>query len=51
MRIQEPNIRIREINVVFKEPVHKILEQIKNKPYFWWPSKMGGDLARRNQNL
>ena len=37
--------------MVFKEPVHKILERIKNEPYFWWPSKMGGDPIRRNQNL
>ena len=37
--------------MVFKEPMHKILERIKNEPYFRWPSKMGGDLTRRNQNL
>ena len=37
--------------MVFKEPVHKILERIKNEPYFRWPSKMGGDPARTNQNL
>ena len=36
MRIQEPNIQIREINVTLKELVHKILEWIKNKPYFRW---------------
>ena len=34
LRIQEPNARIGEINVVFKELVHKILERIKNEPYF-----------------
>lgn len=44
-------MRSKEINVAFKKPVHKILEWIKNKPYFRWPSKMGGDLTRRNQNL
>ena len=37
--------------MMFKEPVHKILERIKNKPYFRWPSKIGGDPLRRNQNL
>ena len=37
--------------MVFKEPMHKILERIKNEPYFQWPSKMGGDPTRRNQNL
>ena len=51
LRIQELNVWPGEINVAFKEPVHKILEQIKNEPYFWWLSKTGGDLARRNQNL
>jgi len=37
--------------VTFKEPVHKILDRIKNKPYFRWLSKMGGDPSRRNQKL
>ena len=37
--------------MTFKEPVHKIVDQIKNEPYFWWPNKMGGDPLRRNQNL
>ena len=37
--------------MTFKEPVHKILERIKNEPYFQWPSKMGGDSTRRNQSL
>ena len=39
------------MNVTFKKLVHKIVDQIKNKPYFQWPNKMGGDLSRRNQNL
>ena len=25
-----------------KEPVHKIVDRIKNEPYFRWPNKMGG---------
>ena len=37
--------------MAFKEPVYKILECIKNEPYFRWVGKMGGDLARRNQSL
>ena len=37
--------------MTFKEPVHKIINQIKNKPYFRWPNKMGGDPSWRNQNL
>ena len=34
LRIKEPNIRTGEVNVVFKESVHKILERIKNGLYF-----------------
>ena len=37
--------------MTFKELMHKILDQIKNKSYFWWPSKIEGDPSRRNQNL
>ena len=58
LRIQEPNVRLGEINVAFNELVHKILERIKNEPYFRWSSKMGGDLSkmggdptRRNQSF
>ena len=40
-----------EVNVTFKEPVHRILDRIKHESYFRWPNKMGGDLSRRNQNL
>ena len=39
------------MNVTFEEPIHKILEKIKHKPYFRWPGKMSEDLAKRNQNL
>ena len=31
------------LNFVFREPVHQVLEKIKNEPYFQWPNKMGGD--------
>lgn len=41
-RAVEPKVQTRGVNVAFKEPVHKILERIKNKPYFWWLRKMGG---------
>ena len=37
--------------MAFKEPVYKILECIKNEPYFLWLGKMGGDLVKRNQSL
>ncbi|XP_050277887.1 uncharacterized protein LOC126719362 [Quercus robur] len=39
------------VNVAFKELIHKILDRIKNEPFFRWPNKMGGDPSRRNQNL
>ena len=38
------------MNTAFKELVHKMLEWIKNEPYFRWPDKMGGDLSKRNQS-
>ena len=37
--------------MAFREPVHKIIDRIKNEPFFKWPNKMGGDPYRRNQNL
>ena len=39
------------VNLVFKEPVYKILEKIKNEPYFKWPNKMGEDPSKCNQSL
>ena len=39
------------VNTVFRDPVHQVLEKIKNKPYFKWPNKMSGDPSRRNQSL
>ena len=50
LRMQELKAKMREVNVAFKELVHKIVDQIKNEPFFKWPNKMGGDLSRRNQN-
>lgn len=41
LRIQEPTTHSGEINVEFKEPIHKILKWIKNEPYFRWLSTMG----------
>ena len=51
LRVQEPKVQIREVNMAFREPVHKIIDRIKNEPFFRWPNKMGGDLSWRNQNL
>uniref|UniRef100_A0A2N9H5X7 Integrase catalytic domain-containing protein n=1 Tax=Fagus sylvatica TaxID=28930 RepID=A0A2N9H5X7_FAGSY len=30
---------------VFKEPIHRLLDKIKGKPFFMWPSKLIGDPA------
>ena len=51
LRIQKPEVQMGEVNMVFKEPVYKIVDQIKNEPYFRWPNKMDGDPSQRNQNL
>lgn len=37
--------------MTFKESVHRIVDRIKNEPYFRWLNKMGGNPSRRNQNL
>ena len=50
-RMHEPEVQIEGVNVAFKEPVHKILERIKNESFFRWSNKMEGDPSRRNQNL
>ena len=36
---------------VFKEPIHRLLDKIKEKPFFVWPSKLIGDPEVWNQNL
>ena len=35
--------------MMFKEPVHRIVDWIKNESYFRWPNKMGGDLFKRDK--
>ncbi|XP_057459274.1 uncharacterized protein LOC130749935 [Actinidia eriantha] len=37
------------INVIFKEPIYKLLAKIRDKPYFKKPEPMGGDPKRQNQ--
>ena len=51
LRVQKPEMQLGEVNVAFKEPVHKIVDRIKNKLLFRWLNKMGGDPSRGNQNL
>ena len=35
--------------MTFKEPVHRIVDWIKNESYFRWPNKMGGDPSKRDK--
>ena len=39
------------VNAIFRESVHRVLEKIKNKPYFRWPNKMAGEPSRRDHNF
>ena len=39
------------VNVVFREPMHQVLEKIKNEPFFKRPNKMMGNPEKRNHNL
>ena len=39
------------INTMFRESVHRVLEKIKNEPYFKWLNKMVGEFTRCNQNF
>ena len=39
------------INIVFREPVHQILEKVKNETYFKRPNKMRGNPMKCNQSL
>ena len=36
------------IGAVFQEPVHQVLEKIKNESFFKWPNKMIGNPEKRN---
>ncbi|XP_065621014.1 uncharacterized protein LOC136063912 [Quercus suber] len=45
------SINLQAVNTVFKEPVHQVLEKIKNEPFFKWSNKMVGNPERRNHNL
>ena len=39
------------VGAVFREPVHQILEKVKNESFFKWPNKMMGNPEKRNRNL
>ena len=39
------------VGVIFREPVHQVLEKVKSEPFFKWPNKMMGNPDKRNRNL
>ena len=39
------------VRAVFREPVHQVLEKVKNESFFKWPNKMVGNPEKRNRNL
>ena len=41
----------RAFETVFKEPIYKILEKIKNEPFFVWPPKLLGNPTLRDGKL
>ena len=45
---QSESANMQGINVVFREPVHKVLEKVRNEPFFKWPNKMAGDPVNCN---
>ena len=45
---QYGSTNIQKVNAVFREPVHQVLEKIKNEPFFKWPNKMVGDSMKHN---
>ena len=45
---QSGSTNMQAVNVVFREPVQKVLEKVRNEPFFKWPNKMAGDLVNRN---
>ncbi|XP_065616247.1 uncharacterized protein LOC136061828 [Quercus suber] len=48
---QSGSANIQVVNTVFKEPVHQVLEKIKNDQFFKWLNKMVENPERRNHNL
>ena len=37
---QSASANAQAVNVVFREPVQKVLEKVRNEPFFKWPNKM-----------
>ena len=39
------------VGAVFREPMHQVLEKVKNESFFKWPNKMMRNPEKRNRNL
>ena len=39
------------VGAVFREPVHQVLEKVKNESFFKWPNKLVGNPEKRIRNL
>ena len=48
---QSGSANAQAVNVVFRELVQKVLEKVRNEPFFKWLNKMAGDPVNHNQNL
>ena len=48
---QSGSADMQAVNAVFQDPIHQVLEKIKNESFFKWPNKMAGDPMKCNQNL
>ena len=48
---QSGSANTQAVDVVFRKPVQKVLEKVRNEPFFKWLNKMTGDPVNRNQNL
>ena len=45
---QSGSANAQAINVVFREPVQKVLKKVRNEPFFKWPNKMAEDPVNCN---
>ena len=48
---QSKTINAQNVGAVFREPVHQVLEKIKNELYFRWSNKMARESTKQNQNF
>ena len=39
------------VGAVFREPVHQVLEKVKNESFFKWPNKMMGNPEAKPKSL